>query len=473
MTDAIVVGSGPNGLAAATVLARAGVRVTVIEASDVIGGGARSVPSPIPGLIQDHCAAVHPMAPIGAYWKTLDLEAMGVVLRHAPIDCAHPLDDGAVAVLRTSIEDTASGLGEDGSRWAAAFGASSRAIDQLSADIMKPMLRFPRHPLTLARFGLVAAPSATWVSRYFRTREARALFLGVAAHAINRLDVPLVTGIGAGIISAGHAVGWPVIQGGTGVFTDAQVRLLDSFGVTFETGRRVRGLLDLPPHDIGILDVHPHDAASILGPALPERVRRSYRRFQPGPATFKVDFAVLGGIPWVNEEARHAGTVHVAGDPRDIVAAEHEIAIHRRMPDRPFVLVGQQYLADASRADGNIVPIYAYAHVPSGYRGDATAAIVAQIERFAPRFRERIIASRSRTTMETFAENPNFVDGDILTGAKTPAKFLLGPRFTAHPYRTAVPGYYLCSAATPPGPGIHGMSGFNAAHQALRDLRNK
>ncbi|MBN9157561.1 NAD(P)/FAD-dependent oxidoreductase [Microbacterium sp.] len=470
MTRAVVVGSGPNGLAAATVLARAGVEVTVVEAADVLGGGARSVVSPRPGLIQDHCAAVHPMAPMGAFWRTLDLDAMGIALRYAPIDCAHPLDDGSAGVLHTSVTETAAGLGADGPRWEAAFGRPSRAFAKLSEDIMTPMLGVPRHPFALARFGLIAGPPPTWVARFFRTERARALFLGVAAHAINRIDVPLVGGIGAGIITAGHAVGWPVIEGGTGVFTDAMVRMLDGMGVTFETSRRIRRREDLPAHDLAILDVHPHDAATILQGALPERIRRAYRRSRSGPAAFKVDFAVRGGIPWLNEEARLAGTVHVAGSAAEVVAAEHDAAVLRRMPERPFVLVGQQYLADPSRADGDTVPVYAYAHVPSGYRGDATAAIVRQIERFAPGFRDRILATRARTTMASALENPNFVNGDILTGAKTPIRFLTGPRITPRPYDTGVPGYLLCSAATPPGPGIHGMSGYNAARRALQQL---
>lgn len=469
MTSAVVVGSGPNGLAAATVLARSGVRVTVLEAAHILGGGARSGASPIPGLIQDHCAAVHPMAPVGAYWKTLDLEAMGVRLRRAPIDCTHPLDDGTAAELHTSIELTADGLGEDGARWVAAFASSAQAMSSLSEDMMKPILGLPRHPLALARFGLVAGPPPAWVARYFRTERARSLFLGVAAHAINRLDVPLVTGIGAGIITAGHTVGWPVIEGGTGAFTEAQIRLLDRLGVTFEVGHTVRALKELPAHDIAILAVHPHIAASILGDALPPRVRTAYRNFKSGPAVFKVDFAVREGVPWSSDASRRAGTVHAVGGPAEVLTAEREVAANR-MPARPFVLVGQQYLADPSRADGNTVPVYAYAHVPRAYRGDATAHIVSQIERFAPGFRDRIIDARARGTRETEHENASFVDGDILTGAKTPLKFLLGPRLTPRPYRTGARGYYLASAATPPGPGIHGMSGFNAASQALRDL---
>ena len=471
MTRAVVVGSGPNGLAAATVLARAGVEVTVIEAATQLGGGARSVASPLTTLIQDHCAAVHPMAPMSAFWRSLDLDDMGVRLRYAPIDCVHPLDGGGAAVLRTSVTETAAGLGADGARWRALFESPSRNFAELSDDIMTPMIGVPKHPLKVARFGLAAGAPPIWTARLFRTPEARALFLGVAAHAFGRLDLPLVGGIGAGIITAGHAVGWPVIEGGTGAFTDALLRLLDGLGVAFETGRRVRSLAELPPHDVAILDVHPHDAERILGSAAPARVRRAYRRFRPGPAAFKVDFAVRGGIPWTNDNARRAGTVHVAGGPGEIAAAERAVATGH-MPARPFVLVGQQYLADPSRRDGTTVPVYAYAHVPAGYPGDATQIIVDQIERFAPGFRDRIIASRSRSTQLSEDENPNFVGGDILTGAKTPIAFLAGPRITPHPYDTGAPGVYLCSAAVPPGPGIHGMSGHNAARRALRYLRS-
>ncbi|ALJ19640.1 phytoene desaturase family protein [Microbacterium sp. No. 7] len=469
MTNAIVVGSGPNGLAAATVLARAGVEVTVLEASDRLGGGARSTETPLEGLVQDHCAAVHPMAPGSAFFRSLDLGAMGVEWAYAPIDAAHPLDGGDAGLLRTSVEQTAAGLGADGRRWAAAFGPPSRAFDRLSGMMMAPMARFPRHPLLLARFGLVAGPPPAVTGRLFRTERARALFTGVAAHAIQPLTLPLVTGIGAGIITAGHAVGWPVVKGGTGAFTDAHIRLLRGLGVRFETGRRVTSLAELPAHDVLMLDVHPHAAAAILGDRQPARARNAYRRLRSGPAAFKLDLAVQGGIPWTHPEVGRAGTVHLGGTTAEMIAAERDCAAGR-MPERPFVLLGQQAVADPGRARGDIVPVYGYAHVPNGYTGDATAAILAQIERFAPGARERIVAMRARTPAESEAENANFVGGDILTGAKSPLQFMLGPRLSAQPYDTGVPGAYLCSAATPPGPGIHGMSGYNAAQRALRRL---
>ena len=467
MTTAVVVGSGPNGLAAATVLARAGVEVTVIEASEHLGGGARSNESPIAGLLQDHCAAVHPMAPGSAYFQSLDLEAMGVEWAHAPYDAAHPLDGGDAGLLSTSVGETAAGLGGDGRRWESMFGPPSRAFGKLAPGIMAPMLRVPRHPMLLARFGLVAGPPPTIVAKVLRTEKARALFMGVAAHAFQPLTQPLVTGIGAGIIAAGHAVGWPVIRGGTGRVTDASIAMLKAMGVRFETGQRITRLHELPRHDIVMLDVHPHIAAGILAEHQPRGPRRAYRRFKPGPAAFKVDLAVEGGIPWANPEVAKAGTVHLGGTAKEIVVAEREVA-SGRMPQRPFVLVGQQYVADPSRISGSVVPVYAYAHVPYGYAGDATEQVIAQIERFAPGVRDHIVAVRSRSTAEAEAENPNFIGGDILTGAKSPAQFLLGPRITAQPYDTGVPGVYLCSAATPPGPGIHGMGGFNAANRALR-----
>lgn len=467
MTTAVVVGSGPNGLAAATVLARAGVEVTVIEASSHLGGGARSVESPLDGLLQDHCAAVHPMAPGSAYFQSLDLESLGIEWGYAPYDAAHPLDSGETGLLSTSVAATAAGLGIDGKRWSSMFGPSSRVFDKLAPGIMAPMLRIPRHPLLLARFGLVAGPPPTLVARAFRTDRARALFMGVAAHALQPLHQPLVTGIGAGIITAGHSVGWPVVKGGTGKFTDAIISMLRGMGVKFETGHQINRLHELPRHDIVMLDVHPHIAAGILADHQPSGASRAYRKFRPGPAAFKVDLAVEGGIPWRDPEVAKAGTVHLGGTAAEIVATEREVA-SGRMPERPFVLVGQQYVADPSRANGSVVPVYAYAHVPNGFAGDATEQVIAQLERFAPGVRERILAIRSRSVAEAEAENINFVGGDILTGAKSPVQFLLGPRISPHPYDTGIPGVYLCSAATPPGPGIHGMGGFHAATRALQ-----
>lgn len=467
MTRANIVGSGPNGLAAAVVLAKAGVEVTVFEATEQLGGGAQSTRL-ADGTLQDDCAAVHPMVIGSEFLQELDLASHGVHWKHADIDCAHPLDDGDAVLLHQSIQRTADGLGQDGRRWLRAFGSPSRHFDDLAADIMRPLLRFPSHPFRLARFGLVAGPPPTWTSRYFSTERARTLFLGVAAHAFTDLRQPLVGGIGAGIITAGHAGGWPVIEGGTGELTRALVEILRAHGATFELGSLVTSHRALPPAEITIYDVHPRGAMQILENTLPARVRAAYTTFKPGPAAFKVAFTIDGPVPWRDPHVGRAGTVHLTGAPAETIQAERDI-VAGRMPDRPFVLVGQQFVADPSRSSGALNPLYAYAHVPSGYDGDATGAIVAQIERFAPGFRDTVVEMRSFTPGYFAEHNRNFVRGDILTGAKTPLQFMLGPRLTAHPYDTGVPGVYICSAATPPGPGVHGMSGYHAAKRALAE----
>ncbi|ALJ19487.1 phytoene desaturase family protein [Microbacterium sp. No. 7] len=471
MTRAVVVGSGPNGLAAATVLARAGLEVTVFEAADELGGGARSVEGPLEGLIQDHCAAVHPMAAASDYIASWRLEERGVRWARAPLDAAHPLDDGTAGLLAQDLDVTARGLGADGRLWRAMFGAPSRRFDDLAEMIFRPTLRWPAHPVLFARFGAVAGPPPALVASALRTEQGRALYAGVAAHAITDLRLPLVGGIGAGILSAGHAVGWPVVEGGTGVLTNAIVAGLRELGVRFETGVHIGAERQLPRHDVAMYDLHPRAVAQILGDRLPRRTRAAYRRFRSGPAAFKVDLAVEGGIPWTHPAVGTAGTVHLGGSAREIVATERDTA-RGIMPERPFVLVGQQFVADPSRAAGDVKPVYAYAHVPTGFQGDATDAIVAQIERFAPGFRDRIVALRVQSATEMSRANPNFRGGDILTGAKLPLPFLLGPRITPFPYDTGAPGAYLCSAATPPGPGIHGCSGANAAERALHRLEH-
>jgi phytoene dehydrogenase-like protein len=391
---------------------------------------------------------------------------MGVHWAYAPIDAAHPLDDGDAGLLYTSVERTSRELGLDAKQWFRAFGAPSTSFEDLAQDIMGPLVGIPRHPLQLARFGLVAGPPPSLVRKWFRTEKARALYMGVAAHALQRLDRPLVGGIGAGIITAGHFNGWPVVEGGTGLLTRAHIRALRNAGVQFVTDHRINRHEDLPPADITILDVHPREADRILADRLPPRVRRAYRRFRSGPAAFKVDFALHEGIPWTHPDVGRAGTVHLGGSAEEIIAVEQEIAAGK-MPERPFVLVGQQFVADPARSSDGMVPVYAYAHVPHGYTGDATEKIIRQIERFAPGFRERIAATRVTAPADFEAQNSNFPGGDILTGAKSPMQLLLGPKPGMYPYDTGVPGTYLCSAATPPGPGIHGMGGFHAAQRAL------
>ncbi|MGQ0632088.1 MAG: phytoene desaturase family protein [Sporichthyaceae bacterium] len=470
MSTAVVVGGGPNGLVAAAILARAGVQVTVLEAADEVGGGTRTHEAILPGLLHDQCSAVHPIAVGSAALAALDLDRYGLAWCRPEIDCAHPLDDGSAAALHQSVTTTADGLGVDARRWRALFERTSAGYDALSEDILAPLVRLPSHPLRLARFGLPTLLPATVTARLFSADAARALFGGVAAHSYRPLHRPLTSAIGLGILTAGHRHGWAVAAGGSRAISDALVAVLAEHGAKICTGVRVSSPADLPPADVVLFDLAPGAVAGILGERLPSRVARAYRRFTHGPGAFKVDFAVEGGVPWTAQAARRAGTVHLGGTFAEIAAAERDINAGR-MPARPFVLVGQQYLADPTRSVGNVHPVWSYAHVPHGYTGDATAAIIAQFERFAPGFRDRIVGTAVRTPTEIARHNPNFVGGDIITGAKSSGQLLFGPRFGPHPYDTGVPGMFLCSAATPPGPGAHGMCGLHAANRALAFLR--
>jgi phytoene dehydrogenase-like protein len=468
LSDAIVVGSGPNGLACAVELARNGLGVTVLEAEETIGGGTRTSELTVPGLLHDDCSASHPMAAGSPFLNSLDLAKHGLEWRWPEVDLAHPLDDGSAGVMVRSIAETAEGLGEDGGRWRRAFTPSAH-FEELLGDVLRPIIHLPRHPFRLARFGIPAAAPATLLARSWRTPRARALFGGVAAHAFSPLNRPMSSSVGCALINACHAFGWPVARGGSGSIAAALAAALAEHGGAIETGRRVRSLAELPEADVVILDLAPAAVAEIAGDRLPRRVARAYRRYRHGPGAFKLDLAVDGGVPWTNEACRKAGTVHAIGPFEEIVAAERETN-RGRMPERPYVLVGQQYLADPERSNGDLHPVWAYAHVPSGHRGDATDAILRQIERFAPGFRERIVATSVRSPADLAAYNSNYVGGDIITGANTPVQILFRPRFALDPYRTGIPGVYICSAATPPGAGAHGMGGYNAAQSALNHL---
>jgi phytoene dehydrogenase-like protein len=467
VTTAIVVGSGPNGLAAAARLARAGVDVTVLEAADTIGGGVRSSEMIVPGLVHDHCSAVHPIAAGSPFLNGLQLD--GLRWLQPLVDCAHPLDDGSAGVLFRSLDRTARKLLGDGPRWRRLFGPMATRFDALFADASQPVLRMPRHPLTLARFGAAAMTPAAALGRLWRVEQTQALWAGIAAHAFHRLDRPMTSAVGLMLIASAHAKGWVVAEGGSQAIADALVADIERHGGRIEAGHRVTAVRDLPPFDVLMLDVSPSIAANILGDRLPPRVARAYRRFRHGPGAFKVDFAVEGGVPWRAPACHQAGTVHLGGDFDEVVANEQ--AVHRGvMPARPFVLVGQQYLADPSRSVGNVHPLWTYAHVPHGYGGDATQAIIEQIERFAPGFRDRIVGMAVRSTTEMSVYNANYVGGDIIGGASSPWQLLFRPRFAVDPYYTGVPGTYLCSASTPPGAGAHGMCGANAAARALAAL---
>lgn len=470
MSEAIVVGAGPNGLACAAVLARAGLAVRVLEAEEEIGGGTKTAELTVAGVLHDHCSAFHPMAAGSPLLVSLGLERHGLRWEWPDLELAHPLDDGSAATMARSLERTAKGLGgSDGRRWRRLFARPSAGFGALLDDLMRPVLHLPRHPLRLARFGAPAALPATAVARIWEGPRARALWGGTAAHAFSRLDRPMSASVGMALTCAAHWFGWPVAVGGSRAISDALAAEVRARGGRIETGIRVSSLAELGSPDALVFDLAPAAVAAICGDRMPGRVARALRRYRHGPGAFKVDLAVEGGVPWTAEPCRRAGTVHAIGSFEEIVTAEREVN-DRRMPRRPFVLVGQQYLADPTRSAGDVHPVWAYAHVPSGFSGDATEAVLDQIERFAPGLRERIVGRHVRGPAEIEAANANYVGGDIITGANTPLQVTIRPRLALDPYATGIPGTYICSAATPPGAGAHGMCGLNAARSALRHL---
>ncbi|MCW2513771.1 MAG: FAD-dependent oxidoreductase [Mycobacterium sp.] len=464
---AVVVGSGPNGLAAAITLAREGVDVTVLEASDVIGGGLSSGERTLPGLLHDDCAAIVPTALASPFMQSLDLASHGVEWAWPEVELAHPVDGGRAGVLTRSIDDTALGMGVDGPAWRRLFEPLARDFPELAPDVFGPLLGVPSHPLLMASFGAKALVPATALARRWRTDEVRALWAGNAAHAWTPLSRPPTSGIALMFGAVAHRYGWPTVKGGVARLADGLASILASVGGSIETGQRATSRKDLPAADIVMFDLAPGAVADILGDALPSRIQRAYRRFRYGAGAYKVDFAVAGGVPWLNESCRAAGTVHVCGSFEEVVAAERATS-RGHMPERPFVIVAQQYLMDPGRSAGGVHPLYTYAHVPHGFSGDATDAIIDQIERFAPGFRDRIVGIDVRTPRGLQEHDANLIGGDVNGGSMDLRQFIARPRLTTDPYWTGVPGHFLCSASTPPGAGLHGMCGHLAAKSALR-----
>lgn len=468
MTRAIVVGSGPNGLAAAIRLADAGVAVSVLESAASIGGGMRSGEATLPGLLHDECAAFHPLAVASPYFRTLGLERFGLRYAWAPIEYGHPLDDGRAVLAHRSLDATVAGLGADGWRWRRLLEPIVERFDELAGELLGPLLHVPRHPFALARFGARGARSAKAVARALGGERARALFGGVAAHMLARLDRPMSAAAGVLLAAAAHVGGWPVAVGGSQAIANALVARLAAAGGEVRTSTPVTSFEQVADADVVVLDMMPPAVAELLTGRLAERVERAYRTYRFGPGAFKLDLAVDGGIPWRNPELAAAGTVHLGGTFAEVAAGEADVAAGR-MPRRPFVLVGQQAVADPSRAAGEVQPVWAYAHVPARWRGGAAAAIVDQLERFAPGVRDRIIATAARGPAELATHNPNYIGGDIAGGSTSGLQLVMRPRWALNPYR-ARRGYYVASAATPPGAGVHGMAGFHAAGTVLRDL---
>lgn len=465
MTSAVVVGSGPNGLAAAIVLAQAGLDVTVLEAEDTIGGGMRSAEVTVPGLVHDLCSAAHPTGAASPFFASLGLEDHGLEWLRPEVEAVHLLDGGRGGVMHGDVETTALGLGPDADRWRKLFEPLVEKRERIVPDIFGPVLHVPQHPLDFAAFGARAGRSLNGLVRGWETDEARGLLAAFAAHVIAPMSQPSTAGIAMMFGMLGQSVGWPVAKGGSQSVADALVSVLEGLGGRIETGHRVT---QMPDADVVMLDVTPHQVLALAGDRLPGHVRRSFGRWRRGPASFKIDLAVEGGVPWTNDDARRAGTLHLGGTLAEVDAAERAV-LAGRMPERPFVLVCQQYLADPDRSVGDVHPVWAYAHVPHAYPHDATEAIYGQVERFAPGFRERVVASSVRTPADLEDDNANYLGGDITGGANTFGQTLFRPRPAMDPYRLT-DRWWMCSSAAPPGGGVHGMAGFHAATRAVRRL---
>jgi phytoene dehydrogenase-like protein len=465
--DAVIVGSGPNGLAAAIVLARAGFSVLVLEAKPTIGGGARTEEVTLPGFHHDICSAIHPMSVVSPFIRALPLAEHGLEWAYSPSAIAHPLDDGTAATLELSVDATAARLGEDERAYRSLMAPLAKHAGKLFDEILRPIRPVPRHPFLFARFGLLGLLSANRLARRFRTPHARALFAGSAAHSFLPLSNTGSASFGLALMLAGHATGWPAAKGGSISIIRAMARHLESHGGEIRTDHPVRSMRDVPDSRVVLFDVTPRQLADIAGDVLPARYVRKLRNFRYGPGAFKVDWALDGPIPWKAEACARSATVHVGGTLEEIAQNEYEV-FHGRTTAKPFVLVAQQSMFDSTRAPAGKHTGWAYCHVPHGSTEDMTERIEKQIERFAPGFRDRILARKTINTAQYEQHNPNMIGGDIAGGANTMTQFLTRPFPSLNPYATPNERLYICSSSTPPGGGVHGMCGYWAAQAALR-----
>ena len=463
--DAVVVGSGPNGLAAAIELARRGKRVCVYEANETVGGSARSEALTLPGFIHDTCSAVHPLAVGSPFFKSLTLSKYGLEFIHTPAALAHPFDDGSAILLHRSVEKTATQFGVDARSYQRLLTPLKQNWELLAPALLGP-IQFPHHPIAMTRFGLNAVRSAAgFVSSRFKEDRTRAFFAGAAAHSCLSLHQLGTAAFGLVLLTLGHTVGWPIPRGGTQKISDALAAYLKDLGGEIVTGLRVQSVDDLVPSTCVLFDLTPRQLLNILGDRLPARFKNNLRKYRYGPGVFKMDWALDGPVPWRARECTEAATVHLGGSFEEIEASESAVW-KGKCADRPFVLLSQPSLFDSSRAPEGKHTLWAYCHVPNGSSIDMTEQIENQIERFAPGFRSRILARSSRSPSQFETDNANLVGGDINGGAAIITQLFTRP--TIRTYSTPLQNIYICSSSTPPGGGVHGMCGYHAARRALR-----
>jgi len=467
--DAVVVGSGPNGLAAAVVLGAAGLCVQVLEGGDTPGGGCRTEELTGPGAWHDVCSSVHPLAAVSSFFSAFGLARRDVRLLTPDLCFAHPLDHGRVGTVSRSVAETASRLGGDGPAYARLFGPLVEGGTALFDHVLSPLRSVPERPASFARFAALATRSARGIANRFEGDQARALFAGAAGHGMADLGRPMTAGVGLVLTGLAHLVGWPVVEGGSAAITDAMVKQITAQGGEVVTGAKVSSLNELEPTRAVLLDVTPASFVELASDRLPRGYARRLRRFSYGPGVCKVDWLLAGPVPWSAPECRCAVTLHLGGSFEEIAAAEAEVAAGRH-PRAPFVVVVQAGVVDSSRAVAPTTTLWTYCHVPSGSPRDESEAIARQIERYAPGFRDLVLAKSVQSAHDEEEHNPNYVGGDIGGGAISLRQTLFRPTPRWNPYSTPIPGVYLCSSSTPPGPGVHGLCGQAAATSALAEI---
>ncbi len=471
MSRACVIGSGPNGLAAAIVLAQAGLSVEVLEAEDEPGGAARTLPLTLPGFLHDFGSAVYPFGAGSPFFSSLPLAHYGLEWIHAEAPLAHPLDDGTAVLLERDLAATERALGADGKEWRRLIEPEAERWSEFATEVLAPPLHLPRHPLLMGRFGLTAPRSArSFANSHFSSPRTRAIFAGLVGHSFLSFEQPLSATIGLMFAISIHAVGWPIPHGGAQALSQALIGYLNSLRGTVQTSRRIdrAAFRELEEHcQLLLFATSPRQLLAIAGSEIPPGYRRKFERFRHGPGAFKVDYALSSPVPWRAAECRRAITVHLGGSFDDIAAAEEEV-VQGRCAERPFVLTAQPTLFDQSRAPQGKHVLWAYCHVPNGSAFDMTERIEKQIERFAPGFRDCVLARHVSPPAALAARDANLVGGDISGGAMILRQIFFRP--TLRGYATGTPNLYLCSASTPPGGGVHGMCGYHAARLALRRM---